>query len=143
METWNKHTKLHAYKLGLLKIQEAMRATNKSVESSNQFISVFTNSSPINSPDLGPSLHLPMEDIAVNIFSVTELLRYLKSHKATWLIQFNPSKCQVVRVTTKQESISDSYTTHHYKRQWYVFLFTNNHDVLFDKMMIWFFGLFC
>ena len=113
METWNKYTKFHAYKLCLLKIQEAMCATNKCVESSTQFVSVFTNSSPINSPDLGPSLHLPMEAIAVNIFSVTELLRYLKSHKATWLIQFNPSKCQVVRVITKQESISvDSYTIH-------------------------------
>ena len=89
-----------------------MCATNKCVESSIQFVSVFTNSSPINSPDLGPSLHLPMEDIAVTIFSVTELLRYLKSHKATWLIQFNLSNCQVVRVTTKQEPISDSYTIH-------------------------------
>ena len=44
------------------------------------------NSSPINSPDLGPSLHLPMEDIAVNFFGVTKLLRnlVLKSHKATY-----------------------------------------------------------
>ena len=74
--------------------------------------SVSTNSSPINSPDLGPSLHLPMKDIAVNIFSVTELLRNRKSHKATWLIQFNPSNCKVVRVTTKQEPISDSYIIH-------------------------------
>ena len=89
METWNKHTKLHANKQGLLKIQEAMCTTNKCVESSNQFVSVFTNSSPINSPDLGLSLHLPMEDIPVTIFSVTELLCYLKSHKATWLIQFS------------------------------------------------------
>ena len=70
---------------GLLKIQEANCATNKCVESLNQYVSVFTNSSPINSPDLGPSLHLPMEDIAVNIFGVTKLLRnlVLKSHKAT------------------------------------------------------------
>ena len=37
------------------------------------------------SPDLGPSLHLHMEDIAVNIFGVTKLLRnlVLKSHKET------------------------------------------------------------
>ena len=53
-----------------------------------------------------------MEDIAVTIFSVTELLCYLKSHKATWLIQFNLSNCQVVCVTTKQKPISDSYTIH-------------------------------
>ena len=31
----------------------------------------------------------------------------------------------------------------HYKRQWYAFLFTDNHDVLFDKRMIWFSSLYC
>ena len=78
METWYKHTEC------LLKIQEANCATNKCVESSNQYVSVF--SSPINSADLGPSLHLPMEDIDVNIFGVTKLLCNLviKSHKATY-----------------------------------------------------------
>ena len=32
---------------------------------------------------------------------------------------------------------------YHLKRQWYAFLFTDsdNHDVLFDKGMMWFFGL--
>ena len=31
----------------------------------------------------------------------------------------------------------------HYKRQWYAFLFTDNHDVLFDKRIIWFYSLYC
>ena len=31
----------------------------------------------------------------------------------------------------------------HYKRQWYAFLFTDNHDVFFDKRMIWFSSLYC
>ena len=31
----------------------------------------------------------------------------------------------------------------HYKRRWYVFLFTDSHDVLFDKRMIWFSRLYC
>ena len=30
----------------------------------------------------------------------------------------------------------------HYKRQWYAFLFTDNHDVLYDKTMIWFSSLY-
>ena len=29
----------------------------------------------------------------------------------------------------------------HYKRQWYAFLFTDNHDVLLDKRMMWIFWL--
>ena len=36
----------------------------------------------------------------------------LQKLEQTRLIQFNPSNCQVVRVTTKQEPISDSYTIH-------------------------------
>ena len=31
----------------------------------------------------------------------------------------------------------------HYKRKWYAFLFTDNHDVLFNKRMIWFSSLYC
>ena len=50
-------------------------------------------------------------------------------------------KQQQRRRRRRQQQNRVTYT--HYKRQWYTFLFTDNHDVLFDKRMIWFFGLYC
>ena len=41
------------------------------------------------------------------------------------------------------DTIDHDILLYHYKRQWYAFLFTDNHDVLFDKRMIWFFSLYC
>ena len=40
----------------------------------------------------------------------------------------------------KKKQKKTKKTEYHPKRQEYAFLFTGNHDVLFDKRMIWFFG---
>ena len=53
--------------------------------------------------------------------------------------------CLVIRTCKMTTPLHKPFSKppHHYKRQWYAFLFTDNSDVLFDKRMIWFSSLYC